>query len=445
MVCPKGVFETFRFSLLEQLATFKTFLIFCDDDQFVCNIFTCCYATVHAHQSEKTETIPRRHSHLASRRGRAFEEGGAGCHVSTARVSAAVFLDVIDSYPSLFAEFLNRQRDVNAEIRAEMAVALGPLLAAHPKHAERFDSMLKDREIDKDDLVRCIAVESIGKCIRHASESLLQLLALRLCDRKPHVRKVTLSQVYELFTNATPSYSGPSPTFEPNEERNDLMDWGGNKYSSGEALGRRIPRSSIEPVTMKDVLETRMLKHSWLPDAILRSNMSLNDAGDQKRAREIERLILERIPATSKHDGVSIRAGLRRLAIFISQLSETSCENLMAIVRSRWNTRAALVSIAQFRLNSRKAGGPLSHVERQTAPVHPTFSRKSHGKGQDKNISTATPTIGLRNHAFELASVLAAQIAALITLEHCQKYCMFFSTAVDLKVFEKVFKALHPL
>eukprot|EP00737_Agarophyton_chilense_P001433 gb/GEZJ01001609.1/.p1 GENE.gb/GEZJ01001609.1/~~gb/GEZJ01001609.1/.p1 ORF type:complete len:1239 (-),score=208.74 gb/GEZJ01001609.1/:1109-4501(-) len=173
--------------------------------------------------------------------------------------------------------------------------------------------------------------------------------------------------------------------------------------------------------------------------------MALNDAGDQKSAREIERLILERIPATSKHDGVSIRAGLRRLAIFISQLSETSYEHLMAIVRSRWNTRAALVSIAQFRLNSRKAGVPLSHVERQTTPVHPTFSRKSHGEGPDNNISTATPTIELRNHAFALASLLSARIAAPITLEYCQKYCMSFATAADLKVFEKILKAVHPL
>ncbi|CAN8063246.1 unnamed protein product [Agarophyton chilense] len=342
MVCAKDVSETFRFSPLEQLATVKTFLIFCDDDQ-----------------------------------GRAFEKGGAGCKVSTARVSAAVLLDAIDSYPSLFAEFLNRQRDVNAEIREEIAVALGPLLVAHPKHAKTFDSMLKGRAIDKDDHVRCIAVESIGKYIHRASESLLQVLALRLCDRKPQVRKAALAQVYELCTNATPSYSRPSPSSEPNDERNVLMDWGENKESSGEGLERGRPPSSIELVTMKDVLQTCMLKHSWPPDAILRSNMALDDAVDQKSAREIERLILERIPTTSKHDGVSIRAGLRRLAIFISQLSETSYENLMAIVRSRWNTRAALVLIAQFRLNSCKAGVPLSHVERQTTPVHPTFSRRA--------------------------------------------------------------------
>ncbi|CAN8071923.1 unnamed protein product [Agarophyton chilense] len=569
MACANDVFEPFRFSLLEQLATVKTFVIFCDDDQFVCDIFACFYAIVRAHQSEKSRQyladilislleeaehlkrevldamlaplVPQlQYSSAAVSLAETVLHGARACvqlplcsllneslrclktvkglgtpdkkhstrrrspakrrlddddassqpelsehhqhiaqlfvsinkiapdvliyvipslenliassdesiRLASVQILAALFtsrVDVIESYPSLFAEFLNRQRDVNAEIRAEIAVALGPLLVAHPKHAETFDTMLKDRAIDKDDHVRCIAVESIGKCIHRASESLLQVLALRLCDRKPQVRKAALAQVYELFTNATPSYSRPSPSSEPNEEINVLMDWGEHKESNGEALGRGRPRSSIEPVTMNDVLETRMLKHSWLPDAILRSYMALNDAGDQKSAREIERLILERIPATSKHDGVSIRAGLRRLAIFISQLSETSYEHLMAIVRSRWNTRAALVSIAQFRLNSRKAGVPLSHVERQTTPVHPTFSRKSHGEGPDNNISTATPTIELRNHAFALASLLSARIAAPITLEYCQKYCMSFATAADLKVFEKILKAVHPL
>ncbi|CAN8064646.1 unnamed protein product [Agarophyton chilense] len=250
MVCAKDVFETFRFSLLKQLATVKKFFIFCDDDQ-----------------------------------GRAFEKGGAGCHVSTARASAAVFLDAIDSYPSLFAEFLNRQRDFNAEICADIAGAFGFVLVVHPKHAKLFESMLKDRAIDKDDHVRCIAVESIGKCIHRASESLLQLLDLRLCDLKPQGRKAALAQVYELFTNVTPSYSRPSPSSEPNEERNVFRDWGGKKESSGEDLERGRPRSSIEPVTMNDVLQTCMLTHSWPPDAILRSNMALDDAGDQKSAR----------------------------------------------------------------------------------------------------------------------------------------------------------------
>ncbi|CAN8065582.1 unnamed protein product [Agarophyton chilense] len=309
--------------------------------------------------------------------------------------------------------------------------------------------MLKERANEKDDHVRCIALQSIGKFIHRASESLLQVMALRLCDRKQQVRKAALLQVYELFMNATPSYSRPSPSSEPHEERNFLMDCRENKESIGEALGRRRPRSSIETVTMNDVLETRMLKHSWLPDAILRSYMALNDAGDQKRAREIERLILKRIIATWEHDGVSIRAGLCRVAIFISQLSEPSYEHLMAIVRSWWNTRAALISIAQFRLNSRKACVPLSHVKRQTTPFYLTFSRKSHSEGRDKNISTAIPSIGLRNHAFALASLLSARIAAPILLSTARSIACLslppFATAADLKVFEKILKAVHPL
>eukprot|EP00178_Gracilaria_changii_P025166 TRINITY_DN770_c0_g1_i1.p1 TRINITY_DN770_c0_g1~~TRINITY_DN770_c0_g1_i1.p1 ORF type:complete len:1599 (-),score=326.01 TRINITY_DN770_c0_g1_i1:4651-9447(-) len=569
MASANDAYEAYRFSLLEQLATVKTFVIFCDDDQFVCDIFACFYAIVRPHQSEKArqyladilislleeaeelrkdvldamlaplvpqlqyasasislaETVlhgaracvqvplcsmlneslrclqtvkslgtpDKKHStRRKSPAKRRLEEEEASSkaelsehhehiaqllvainriapdvliyvipslenligssdesiRLASVQILAALFtsrVDVIESYPVLFAEFLNRRRDVSAEIRSETTAALGPLLLVHPKHADTLDDMLKDRAIDKDDHVRCVAVESIGKCIHRASEDLLKILSSRLCDKKPQVRKAALAQVCEIFTNANPSYSRPTLSKDGSDENNASMDWEKSKGSSGESQERSRPRTSIEPATMNDVLETRMLRLSWLPDVLLGAHMSLSDAGDQKSARDIEKLIFEQMPAISKENGVNMRAGLRRLAIFISQLSEASFARLSAIVRNRWSTRAQLKRIAQFRLDSRKSTASPTRVEKETTPTHPTFSRRNQGEEQEQNSPTATaPTIELRNHAFALATLLSARIGSPINLENCQKLCMTFATAADLKIFDKTLKAIHP-
>ncbi|KAI0563143.1 Sister chromatid cohesion protein Pds5 [Gracilaria domingensis] len=306
--------------------------------------------------------------------------------------------------------------------------------------------MLRDRAIDKDDHVRCMALESIGKCIHRASEFLLKQLSSRLLDRKPQVRRAALAQVCQIYTNANPSsYSRPASAKEASEERESSMDWERSKSSNGEGRARARPRSSIEPSTMNDVLETRMLKLPWLPDVILRAHGSLNEAGDQKSARDIEKLIFEQIPAISKDNGANVRAGLRRLAIFTSQLSPATFAQLSAIVRSRWSTRARLETIAQFRLSSRRSATSANRVEKQATPVHPTFSRKNQAEDQDTSLAAAQPTIELRNHAFALASLLSARIGSPIDLENCQKLCMTFATAADLKIFDKILKAIHPL
>lgn len=53
MASPKDSMETHRFSLLEQLATVKTFVIFCDEDEIVCDLFACFYAIARPHQPAK--------------------------------------------------------------------------------------------------------------------------------------------------------------------------------------------------------------------------------------------------------------------------------------------------------------------------------------------------------------------------------------------------------
>lgn len=53
LVAPNDPMEVLRFSLLEQLAVIKAFVIFADNDHIVCELFACFYATARTHQSSK--------------------------------------------------------------------------------------------------------------------------------------------------------------------------------------------------------------------------------------------------------------------------------------------------------------------------------------------------------------------------------------------------------
>lgn len=568
LVSSSDPFESFRFSLLEQLATVKTFVIFCDDDAFVCDVFACFYAIVRSHQSEKSRQylaailislldeadglrkdvldamiaplvpalrystaavalaesvlygasgfvqvplcsmlneslrclqtvkglgtpekkhpsrrkspgkrrltdddaslkphLSEHHEHIAQllvsinriapdvliyvipSLETLLESSDHNIRLASVQILARLFtsrVDVIDSYPSLFAEFLNRQRDVNAHIRAQVAMSLGALIVSHPKHAHDLIKMLEDRAIDKDDHVRCVALESVGKCFHRASDSLLRVLASRLCDRKAQVRKAALAQICHLFTNPNPSYSRPSSLMEPRGDANHSMDWQAKSDSSVENGNKTRARTSMEPSSQQDVLETRMLNLSWLPDVLIRSHMALSDAGDQSTVQGIERLIFEHIPAVNKDEGVSPRAGLRRLSIFLSQLSESVFSHLLVIVRNRWNTRAKLITIAHFRQKSRKSATSVARDDSEPAQAHQTFSKRPQHGEQKGSPAMAAPTIELRNLAFELASLMYTRLGSPGSLESCQKLCMSLATAADLKIFDRLLKAVHP-
>lgn len=55
LVSVKDDMEAFRFSLLEQLATIKIFVIFCDNHAVVCDLFSCFYAICRPHQTAKVQ------------------------------------------------------------------------------------------------------------------------------------------------------------------------------------------------------------------------------------------------------------------------------------------------------------------------------------------------------------------------------------------------------
>lgn len=569
LVSSHDPFESFRFSLLEQLATVKTFVIFCDDHAFVCDLFACFYAIVRPHQSESTrrylaailislldeadglskhvldamiaplvpalrystaavalaesvlyaasglvqvplcsmlneslrslQTVPtlatpdnkhhpsrkrspakvrltdddpsdkphlsEHHQHIAQllvainrvapdvliyvipSLETLLESSDDNIRLASVHILAPLFtsrVDVIESYPSLFAEFLNRQRDVNAQIRAHVTMSLGTLIVAHPKHAHDLINMLQDRAIDKDDHVRCVALESVGKCFHRATDSLLRVLASRLCDRKPQVRKAALAQICHVFTNPNPSYSRPPSVKRQRADASDSMDWEAKSNSDVENSAKGQPRTSMEPSSQQDVLETRMLNLSWLPDVVIRSHMALSEAGDQSTVQGIEKLIFEQIPAAGKDDGASPRAGLRRLSIFLSQLSGSAFSHLLLIVRNRWTTRAKLIAIAHFRQNTRRSATSVARDDNEPAQVHQTFSKRPQHGEQHGSPGVTTPTIELRNLAFELASLMYTRLGSPGSLESCQKLCMSLATAADLKIFDRLLKAVHP-
>ncbi|KAI0559715.1 hypothetical protein FGB62_139g117 [Gracilaria domingensis] len=210
-------------------------------------------------------------------------------------------VDVIESYPTLFTEVLNGQRDVSAEIRAEIATAFG--------------------------------IEGVTKMIMSVAW-LLNPSANVSIARATFAKAAVLTSFGQKASGAKRGSSSASSKEGP-ELRESSIDWERSKSFNGEARGHARPRSSLEPSTIKDVLETRFLKLSWLPDATLHANRSLDETGHRKSARDIEKLIFEQIPFISKDNEANVRAGFRRLTIFISQLSPAISAQLWATARSR--------------------------------------------------------------------------------------------------------------
>lgn len=562
---PNDPMEAFRFPLLEQLATVKTFVIFCDDRDIVCDIFACFYAVCRSHQPEKvhqyfadilislvdemenfdTEALDamlaplvpilrysksavalaeavlcgsstviqvplcnvlnasirglRRtqgldtpdnpeHSRRKSPARRPRQDKSAledttmtehHLHISDLIVAinrvapdiliyvipnlesplrssddavrlASVHLlaclftsrgDVVDSYPSLFAEFLTRQRDVNTEIRAEVCSVLGNLIVSHPKHAQSLDQMLQDRAIDRDENVRLSAVRTIGKCVDHASEDLLKLLATRVRDKRIAVRREALGQLSEVYRAAERFSMSSKENIEDgmkDESGYDSLDL--NRSNSEESEKSRSRKGIV--VEEHDPMEVRMHRLCWLPNTLLQSYSALKGAADHVTARMIESIIFDIIPRLSDDDEEKNKSGFRRFAIFLSQLSESALSQLTSLFCDRWNLRRKLLALAQHRLSKRITTPTPSGKDGNGEPftTMKTFSRRTETEAQKISRNLKHSNV---EEARNLAKSLGVAIDGTSNMsDDVQALCSMLATAVDLKIYDKIVKAL---
>lgn len=553
--------EVFRFSLLEQLATVKTFVIFCDDEDIVCDIFACFYAVSRSHQPSKVrqyladilvslldeaeklekdvldallaplvkalqyspaavllaETVLRdaasfvqvplcnilnasirslrwdkksgsplksksarrkspakkseqdtslspedfsqHHDHISElilainrvspevliyvipNLESHLQSSDDAVRLGTVHLLSRLFVsrrDVTESYPSLFAEYLSRHRDVNAEIRVEVCSALGPLIVAQPKHREELDQIIRDRSLDRDEKVRIAAARAIGICIEHASDDLLKILATRLRDRRPGVRKEALVQLGNLYiadashSRSTLSQLGNEMSLTDLMELDELDD---SQKDGNDGDSQDFP--GFKNIT--DPLETRIHRLSWLPNILVQSILLLRKAGDRQTAAAVEAIILETIPGLRGNKPLDLAGGIRRFSIFLCQLSESSFLQLTSLLQERCSIRNTLMTIAANRLNGRNASGADSKGETASATKSRTFSRRTRGNanGHAEVAAVEAGEIG------GLSKILAAQLRQRAGPSNdVEKGCLSIATAVDLKIYERLVKAM---
>lgn len=567
IVSPRDEMEAYRFSLLEQLATVKTFVIFCDDEDIVCDLFACFYAVLRLHHPAKVSqyfadilasmideaeelsyavldsmlaplipgldysasatalaervvrtcsnviqvplcsmlnasvrqlrqrqstTTPeksgRRKTPVKRKTGAAdadsselsvHHENISELIVEINRIALDILIyvipsledrirsvdesvrlanvhllgrlfsshaDMVGTYPALFTDFLARHLDVSPNVRAETCAVLGELMVLHPKHRAALDEILRGRVVDREEVVRMAAVSAIGASVDVASEELLDLLASRLRDRKPSVRNAALGQITSFYSgnplpkseksNSTKGHSNPKSIVD----RDDSLKLSAVTCEENDAASKPANVAG----TRGQKAEARWRRLTLFPDNLVQANTSLRNAGDDRTAMEIERVIFQRIAGYKGDDVQVARSRLRRFSIFLANLGETSYGKVLALAQERRQACDALMGIVHCRLKQRKSESrkenrrDQDHIaSEEITPV--TFSKRQTGGGGSVGEASPPEAQELKSHTKVLARLLASDAESVDSI---QGLCTSLATAADLRIYEKIAKAV---
>lgn len=554
--------DGYRFSLLEQLATVKTFVIFADDNQIICDLFACLYAAAASHQTsmvrgyfaqilssmldEAEELSPQildamiapfvqslnysssavslaeavlqtsspciqmplcnlmnasvrqlrktmHHSGHETHRKKTIKktldahddieinqeeilsehhENMADIIIAINRVVPEILIYVVpsvedhirdpdeeirfgnvnllaqfflsheavsNSYPSLFEEFLSRERDISPVIRSLVCKTVGKLMVMLSSHRTRLDSILSHRVMDKDEQVRIAAVRAVGEALSFASSDLLKVMSSRLRDRKSSVRAEALKQLNMIYRKRAipePGNSSPAPGSEDTGEISGQVDAG--EVRNGSSIEGSAGADTGNDTTSH--LGHRVLAFPWLPQTLLRAHVSLRNIGDIQMTNSIERVIFETVPCVSSDEPAEVIFGLRRLAVFLEGLDESTFTHFITLVEERKKCRDLLVSIAEYRQKTRKR--PLSSEISSGEANRQTFASRPSPKKPEM------PTDDNRVDRMELHR-LSANLSRFFHRRsnggtNAQLLCSSLANSVDLRVHEKILKALQP-
>lgn len=553
LASPNDPMENVRFSLLEQIATIKMFVIVCDVEYLVCDIFACLYATIRPHLYVKTrqffadilvsileeitspsrdvldaalapfvptlgytsfavslceDVIQRAANYIqeplcnllnASMCALRFEPKSVNnqtratyrkksmskkpfiadvenkhlsCHhtyISDIIIKlnsiapdvlvfvlpnledrcrsdeVAIRLGVVNllanlftareemptSYPSLFAEFLERNRDIDPQIRQTVVACLGTLVVMHPYHSGQIDEILRDRVYDAEENVRIAAVQSIGKVPDIVTDETLKRMCTRLLDKAEHVRSEVLRQIVSFYVIP----SKPSRMDSKSSQETKLsMD--SNLNPGGAPPTPVVCESTSKVRTKEDVVLHRMLRTKFLPDQLVDAYLSLRRTREFESALKLERALFERIctPSETREDRGSL-SGLRRMALFLSQLSHSSFSSFCSMVSERARARKALASVCYWRLENRIAKARVSGGT-EGDPNSPFMTKLLSG---GKRLSDPRDKI---TEAQQLARELAVFFPCSHNVENSTQQCLQFIESVDRKVYERTLTAI---
>lgn len=343
--------------------------------------------------------------------------------------------DMPASYPALFMEFLNRCADADVHVRELVVSALGELMLMHPKHVGELDSMLFDRVHDLDENVRIAAVRSIAKAVDVVSDNTLNRLITRLQDKSEVVGIEAFGQIVLLCTTVFKAIRNES---SPPLESEDIL------RSEQDSQSQVEPKSDKEAIILSNAdrserLERRMLRLSKLPNTLLDAYLILRRTGHSSRVNDIERGIFEKIcfPTTKVDDDAVIRRGLRKVVLFLSFLSESAFVYFCTVVTEKANARSLLLKIADLRLTGRVSSA--KDKPQSSNEIEPDDKRLTRAHRKD----SAQMSRGNIEEARETAERLASYFSRTSTVSsEFSEYCRSLATAVDLKIYNRILKAL---
>ncbi|CDF33969.1 unnamed protein product [Chondrus crispus] len=355
-----------------------------------------------------------------------------------------------ESYPTLFVEFLSRNKDVNPAIREEVCAVLPKLMVTHPKHREDLDIILRERVLDREESVRLVAIRSISEAANVASEKLLQILATRLRDRKAFLRQETLKQLVHIYlaSSFTPTKQnftddGPRIGSGPPEQARISSTDRSQSDEENRSEAKEVEGASENKKKSKQP-KAQVNNLGWLPNTLVQAHSALKGAEDFTTAFEIERVMFERIPGVKNEDARTLKNHLCRFADFLGTLHDAEFRNVIHLVQERRRTRNVLLELVQYRLNSRKRPPsviPNQDENQEQAPVK-TFSKRKRTTASSTDQET-TQTSPATSQTLELARNLTKHLRlSTKTDEEVHKLCLSLANAIDLRIFEKMGVAL---
>lgn len=338
--------------------------------------------------------------------------------------------EMVESYPALFSEFLQRVKDIEVQIRVTVVNSLGLLLLLYPKHRTHIDGLLHERAHDSDETVRIAAVQSIGKVLDIVSDRTLERVFSRVQDKSERVRSEALQQIISFYT---------IPQRQPRAESKSSVETrvsleAGQLRSASPSLLENVPGDADS----EGCVIRRMLRVPSLPDQLVEAYVNLRTTKEFRSALEVERAIFEKIclPFSKKEKDVSCR-GLRRMALFLAQLSPVKLISFTAMSKERALARRELFKVCNLRLESRSS---LSNGMDEAG----TFA-DGHAAGSDRNVEGKEVSKSRAN--IEEARKSSADLAFYLKSSpghpnSIQEQCLQLATAVDLKVFERCLTAI---
>lgn len=562
LAAPDDTMGDIRFSLLEQLSTIKTLVLFADDASVVCDVFACFYAISSPHHPERVATylvdilvslleemdkvekdvldavlapcIPaekysreaaiiaervlasttkvlqlplcnllnasvralRHHEPAhppAGRRGAAKRKspvkrdvhGDAGdlsVHhphlsdliVTLHRVSPDVLIyvlpnlsdrvrsqdtavrvgvvhllsslftarsDLMESYPSLYTEYLNRSRDLDPKVRVLVVLSLGELALSQREDRKQIEDIFLERIHDLDESVRSAALRAVARAVDVVPTPVIAKLVERLCDKMESVRRTALDQCIDICSVPPKNLSSrlDSPALKSSPEL------GADSDSEQPALSSDYvaPSPSANGLNAAEFLERRMLRLYTLPNYVMEASVALRKNEQHLSAADIENVCFGRFFSLAKcNDDKHIRVAMRRLALFLSLMSEAAFMRFRALAAERARAREALLTISQLRLSGRlgSAGGGAGKGARSNADaIEINVSPQESGASQLRPNSRGN---------IEEARAVAAKLASYFpshsrATRDVQGQCRSLATAIDLKIFDRIGTALH--